>query len=231
MMIDLDTLSRVPLMGALPLAARQILADHAVIRRYKAGAVLWVAGDKLTFVAVVLDGRVRVVREARGRQHVVHSEGPGGTLGEVPLFAGGSAPATAIAATPTRCILLTRHAIEAAVAADPAVAWFFLSRLADRVRGLVDRVDRLTLESATTRLAGLLWTHLEHGDGEVVALGMTQTALAAELGTVREVVVRALRALRVAGLIAPAGRGRLRVTDRAGLRRLLAAGRDERFSR
>jgi CRP-like cAMP-binding protein len=140
-------------MGALPLAARQILAERAVIRRYKAGAVMWVAGDRLTFVAVVLDGRVRVVREARGRQHVVHSEGPGGTLGEVPLFAGGLAPATAIAATPTRCILLTRHAIEAAIAADPAVAWFFLSRLADRVRVLVDRVDRLALESATTRLA------------------------------------------------------------------------------
>jgi CRP-like cAMP-binding protein len=225
-MIDLDTLNRVPLMGALPLAAKQLLAERAVIRRYKAGAVLWVAGDRLHSLAVVLDGRVRVVREARGRQHVVHSEGPGGTLGEVPLFTGGSAPATAIAATPTRCILLTRHAIEAAITAEPAVAWFFLSRLAGRIRVLVDRVDQLTLESATTRLAGLLWTHIEQGENEIVALGMTQAALAAELGTVREVVVRALRTLRVAGLIAPAGRGRLRVTDRAGLRLLLAAGRD-----
>jgi hypothetical protein len=59
----------------------------------------------------------------------------------------------------------------------------------------------------------------------VITLGMTQTALAAELETVREVVVRALRILREAGLVEPAGRGQLRVTNRAELRLLVAAGR------
>jgi DNA-binding FadR family transcriptional regulator len=42
--------------------------------------------------------------------------------------------------------------------------------------------------------------------------------LAAELGTVREVVVRALRSLRERGLIASAGRGRIQVLDIAALR-------------
>jgi CRP/FNR family transcriptional regulator len=224
-MVDLETLSRAPVIGNLSLAARRVLATKAVLRRYSSGAALWRAGDRVTSMAIVLDGQVRVVREGRGRQHVLHSEGPGGTLGEVPLFTGGPAPATVLAVTPTRCLLLTRETIEAAIVAEPAVAWLLLSKLAERVRTLVERVDSLALDNATTRLAGLLLTEAERTASDVITLGMTQTALAEELGTVREVMVRALRALREAGLIATAGRGRLRVTNRSGLRLLVASAR------
>jgi CRP-like cAMP-binding protein len=223
-MVDLETLSRAPLVGNLSLAARRVLAATAVVRRYAAGAVLWRAGDRVKSLAIVLEGRVRVVREGRGRQHVLHTEGPGGTLGEVPLFTGGPAPATALAAAPTRCLLLTRETIEAAIVAEPAVAWLLLGTLAERVRTLVERVDRLALDSATTRLAGLVLAQAEQTASDVITLG-TQVALAEELGTVREVTVRALRALREAGLVEPAGRGRLRVTNRTGLRLLVASAR------
>jgi hypothetical protein len=96
-MVDLETLSRAPLIGDLSLDAQRVLATTAVVRRYATGAVLWRAGDRVTSLAIVLEGRVRVVREGRGRQHVLHTEGPGGTLGEVPLFTGAPAPATALA--------------------------------------------------------------------------------------------------------------------------------------
>ncbi len=190
------------------------------------GAVLWRAGARVNSMAIVLDGQVRVVREGRGRQHVLHSEGPGGTLGEVPLFTGGPAPATVLAVAPTRCLLLTRETIEAAIAAEPALAWLLLAKLAERVRTLVGRVDRLALDSATTRLADWLLAAVERTARDVITLGMTQAALAEELGTVREVMVRALRALRAAGLIESAGRGRLRVTNRIGLRLFVASARD-----
>jgi CRP-like cAMP-binding protein len=224
-MVDLETLSRSPLIGNLSLAARRVLATKAVVRRYAAGAALWRAGERLNSMAIVLDGRVRVVREGRGRQHVLHSEGPGGTLGEVPLFTGGAAPATVLAVAPTRCLLLTRETIEAAIVAEPAVAWLLLAKLAERVRTLVERVDRLALDNATTRLASLVLAEAERSTNDVITLGMTQAALAEELGTVREVTVRALRALREAGLVESAGRGRLRVINRTGLRLLIADAR------
>ncbi len=224
-MVDLETLSRAPLIGDLSLAARRVLATKAVVRHYAAGAALWSAGDRVNSMAIVLDGRVRVVREGRGRQHVLHSEGPGGTLGEVPLFSGGPAPATVLAVEPTRCLLLTRESIEAAIVVEPAVAWLLLAKLAERVRTLVERVDRLALDNATTRLAGVVLAEAERSASDVITLGMTQAALAEEIGTVREVTVRALKALREAGLVESAGRGRLRVTNRAGLRLLVASAR------
>ncbi len=145
-------------------------------------------------------------------------------MGEVPFYIGGSAPATAIAVAATRCVGLSRAAIDAAIMADPATAWVLLDRLASRVRGLVERVDRLALQSVMTRLVGLLVTKVPRtavrGEAEV-SLGMSQEALAAELGTVREVVVRALRSLRERRLIASAGRGRIQIRDIAVLRRMM----------
>jgi CRP/FNR family transcriptional regulator len=172
----------------------------------------------------VLEGRIRIVRGSGGRQLVIHSGEPGATLGEVPFFTGGRYPATAIAAEPTRCLFLPEAAVRRAIAADPALAFFFLKRLSQRIENLVERVDRLTVSSVQTRLAHfILQRHQatiatsrsrpKSGKGAVFSLGMTQSALGEELGTVREVVVRALRALRESGAIESVGDGKYRVVN------------------
>jgi CRP-like cAMP-binding protein len=191
-------------------------------RAYETGEPLFAAGAEAHGMYVVTSGRVRVVRHAGGRRHVLHEEGPGGTLGEVPLFEGGGYPATAIAAEPTTCLVVGRDAIASAMRTDPQLAWRFLSRLAARVRTLVERVDGLAARSVAQRLAALLTARRESvaGGRDSITLGGTQQEVAEELGTVREVVVRAVRALCDAGAIEPLGRGRYRVRDADRLREL-----------
>jgi GTP-sensing pleiotropic transcriptional regulator CodY len=53
---------------------------------------------------------------------------------------------------------------------------------------------------------------------------MTQSALAEELGTVREVIVRSLRSLRDIGAIESAGAGKYRVSNIALLQQLANPG-------
>jgi CRP/FNR family transcriptional regulator len=221
--IDAALLDRVPLLRGVGLRARHELAVRAVERRFAPGETLFTAGTPSRGIHVILDGRVRVLRGA-GRQHVVHTEGPGGTLGEVPLFEGGGYPATAVAAEPVRCIVLSEPAIRAAVAADPEVAWVFLRRLAARVRALVDRLDTLTGRSVAARLAGLLLDRSAAAGGAPFTLGETQAAVAEELGTVREVLVRQLRGLRGAGVLSSSRRGWYAVVDENALRRAAAEG-------
>ena len=196
-------------------AGRRELEARAVVRRYPAGAVLFTQGTPARGLFVITEGRVRVLRGARGRAHVVHVEGPGGTLGEVPLFDGGGYPATAIAQEDTRCIVYTPAAISAAMAADPTVAWAIARSLAGRVRNLVERLDRLAVQGVTTRLAAYL-LELPVSNGSI-GLGQTQQELAEDLGTVREVVARSLRSLKRRGLLASAGRGRFRIINRKAL--------------
>ena len=155
-MINADVLATLPLTRPLSPATRRTLARHAELCEYGPGTILWTAGEQIDFLAVVLDGRVRIARKGMGQQDVVHTEGPGGTLGEVPLFATSPTPVTAIAVETTRCLIITRHALESAIAVDQQVVWILLRRMADRVRLLVDRLDHLALHSATTRFAPLL---------------------------------------------------------------------------
>jgi CRP/FNR family transcriptional regulator len=220
-MVDPESLRKLPLFASLPPAAAAGLAARAVERRFAPGAVLYTAGSTPAGLLVILEGRVRVVRGRGGRQHLVHEEGPGGALGEVPVFSGGAYPATAIAAEPTRCVLLSTAALQATVRDHPDVAFLFLRRLAERTRLLVDRVDGLAGRDVAGRLARLMLERQRtDGASAGITLGRTQAEVAEALGTVREVVVRALRQLRDDGLIEAAGRGRYRIRDAKALTRL-----------
>ncbi|HXL87245.1 MAG TPA: Crp/Fnr family transcriptional regulator [Gemmatimonadaceae bacterium] len=226
-----DGETRNQLLDSLTPRGRETLLKQSVEKRFSTGEILWSAGDQSQGITLVLEGRVRVVRGRGGRQLVIHSGEPGATLGEVPFFTGGVYPATAIAAEPTRCLLLTHAAVTRAMEADPGLAFFFLKRLSSRVHNLVERVDQLTVSSVQTRLARFIVHRHEtsatnrrsrSGRGERVtfSLGMTQSALAEELGTVREVVVRSLRGLRQLGAIESAGDGKYRISNRPILEQL-----------
>ncbi len=222
-MIDMETLDRTNLFDGINDAARRELATRSTLRHFTKDEVLWTAGSEPRGLFVILEGSVRVVRETAGRHSVIHTEGPNGTLGEVPLFEGNTLPATAIASEATECVCITAAALDAAIQADSGVARIFLGRLAKRVRGLVDRVERLSAHSVRRRLAAFLLERDQlsgGGDGGgsgAFSLGRSQAAVAEELGTVREVLVRSLRELRESGLIDSAGRGRWSVADRDAL--------------
>jgi CRP-like cAMP-binding protein len=200
-----------------PPALVSALASRGAEIRFGPNEVVFLTGSKPRGWFIVLDGEVRVVRGSRGRQHVVHTEGVGGTLAEVPLVEGGTHPATAIATTATRCALFTRDALESAIAEHPRIAFLLSRRLAARVRHLVDRLDERSAYSVDARLVDFLITRPQPARASSISLGMTQQALAEELGTVREVVARKLRRLCQVGLLERAGAGRYRIPNRRAL--------------
>ena len=219
-MVEVAFLRELPGLRSLSAAGLRELGARGVHCRYRTRQVIFRAGDPSPGVLLIVSGRVRVIRESIDRRHVVHTEGPGGTLAEVPLFDGGALPATARAIEATGCVLFTREGILAAISRDPAVALFFLERLARRIRGLVRRLDRRSFLSVRGRLARHM---LERGggvEGEALTLGMSQQELAEELGTVREVVVRQLQVLRRLHVIQGTGPGHFVVVDRRALQRL-----------
>ena len=208
-----------PLFAGLNAAALRTLRSRSVERRFAADEVLFIAGAPSRGLFVVLEGSVRVVRTRAGRQHVIHIEGPGGTLGEVPLYVGGGYPATAVAAAATRCAVVGRETIGAMIADDPQLAWRLLERLATRVRGLVEPIDALATQDVASRLGAYLLARAEtEGTRHLTVLGGTQAEIAEELGTVREVVVRHLRLLQQAGVLRRTGRGQYEIVRLDALR-------------
>lgn len=206
-----------PLFAGLDRETRRALAGAAVIRRAPVGSTLFRAGAPARGLVLILAGTVRVIGRRQGRQHLVHEGGPGETLGEVPLFAGGGYPATAIAHSDCLYAVFPPDALAGVFRRDAGLAWLLLGRLACRVRDLVSRLERNTTWSVESRLAEVLLARQRAAGNGPFTLGAGQAALAEELGTVREVVVRALAGFCRAGLLARERRGWYRVRDAEAL--------------
>jgi CRP/FNR family transcriptional regulator len=206
-MISADVFSGVWLFEGISERGRRELKRRSTERRFAKNEILFREGASPNGLYIILEGGVRVVRtSALGRQHVIHTEGPGGTLGEVPIFDGAGYPATAIAAEATRCLVLSPDGIRVAFSAEPEIAWVVTRQLARRVRTLVKRLDERVTQPTIQRLAALLYERYDAVTG-IARLTMTQSEIAEELGTVREVVVRDLRKLKHQGVIRSRGRG------------------------
>ncbi|MEO5904929.1 MAG: Crp/Fnr family transcriptional regulator [Gemmatimonadaceae bacterium] len=207
-----------PLLESLTPSARTALIGRSIQKKYAAGQVLWSEGDTPAGLTLVTQGKVRIVRGVGGRQTVIHSGEAGSTLGEIPFFTKSTYPATAIASEPTTCLIITFDAFHEALRGEPSLALVLLERLSRRVQTLVDRIGRLSSQSVVARLASFIIERSSTSANATFSLGMTQGDLAEELGTVREVVVRALRDLKNSGAIAARERGRFVVADPVALR-------------
>jgi CRP/FNR family transcriptional regulator, dissimilatory nitrate respiration regulator len=221
--IPTEVLARVPLFTDVDGDVLESVAKRATDLRVGAEEVLFREGSAPLGWFIVIEGNVRVVTGVGARQHVIHTEGPGGTLGEVPLFTDSTYPATAIASEPTRCALLDRRALEDAMHESPALGIILARRLALRVAALVARLNDRSARSVRSRLIAFLLDRQTAAEKSVISLGMTQQRVAEELGTVREVLVRELQGLARAGLIAPKGGGRYEIVNGDALRVLLAS--------
>lgn len=189
-------------------------------RRAERGATLWIQDTPPRGLHVLVEGRVRAVRAHDGREAVLHRSGPGTTLGEIPLFDGGTYPATVVAETDVRLLVLDRRTLEAAMRLDVELAWLFLASLSARVRDLAGRLEARTAVGVRCRLARHLRARVAAEGDRGFGLGATQDALARDLGSVREVVARHLGALVREGVLARAGRARFDLLDARALDRI-----------
>ena len=225
----IEVLGRVPYFGSLPPAELRSLARCGALRTLGRGERVFTEGEPCDGLFVIAEGTVEVRQTAAtGREQVLHTEGPGATLGEVPLFDRGGYVASAVAPRPARVLFLPRPALLELCRRRPAVALALLETLARRVRRVAELAGDLAFREVTQRVA----RHLEAAGrsegrslapGTTVELALTQEQLAARLGTVRELVARAFAQLRRARVIAQRRR-RITILDPV---RLAALGRGE----
>lgn len=227
-MVDrVEALRRAALFAALNPTELGALAEKAVERRLSRGEVLFVAGEEARGVYVIVEGSVRAFRESlEGREQVIHTETAGTTIGEVPVFDEGLYPSTVAAEEDSILLFIDKRDVRRLCVEHPRIALAALKVLAGRLRGCAELVERLSLYEVDRRLARLLLSEAEESDesGEGVAsfdLALTQQQIAARIGTVREVVSRALARLQQNGLIRLEGR-RVTIPDFKALRSYVA---------
>lgn len=205
--------------AGLPEGALVALAAIAAPMQRVTGTLLQLEGDQAEAMYIVVRGRVKIARvSAGGREQVLNVIPPGGHFNTVPIFDGGRCPANAEALTDVLLLALPRDALLAVVERHPALALALLKEFTGRVRHLVNLVDELALHTVQGRLAGLLLEQATAAERGQPAPALTQAEMAAHVGTVREMIGRALKTFEALGLLR-LDRGVITLLDRAGLER------------
>lgn len=218
-----QTLQRVPLFSGLPERVLRRLAEVAVRREYAPGEVVILEGEPCREVYFVAEGEVRAVRTAPdGREQVLARLGPGGALNVVPPFLPRQVNhATVQAVTSAVLYAVPVPDFLRLVNECPELTRVLLEDFARRLDRLSRLVEDLSLRTVRERLARFLLEHAEGKKGAEAGAATlvrrwTQEEIAAQIGTVREVVARTLRAFADAGLLKIEGH-RIILLDREGL--------------
>lgn len=183
----------------------EIVANLAAIAtpfRYPAGSVIFLEDEPVAGLFVVQEGIVKISRVSQeGREQILHLIYPGDTFNDVAALDGGPNPATANAQTDVLVWCIQRQDLQWLAERYPALAWALIESIAQRTRHLVDLVEDLAMRSVRGRLARLLLDQAESSANDTVPRLLTQEEMAAQLGTVREMVGRTLRGLAADGII------------------------------
>src|SRR5262245_44818695 len=210
--VKIAALRRTPLVWGLSETDLQSLAEHAIERRLKRDEILFVAGDEAAGLFVIVEGSLRAYREGMdGREQVIHVEHAGATIAELPVFDDKSYPSTVAAEEDTSLLFLDKRNVKSLCLAHPEIGWAALKMMAGRLRKCAELVEALSLSEVDQRLARWLLAEARMrgertANGYDLTLVLTNQQIGARIGTVREVVSRALARLQQNGLIMVDGR-------------------------
>ncbi|HEX6939511.1 MAG TPA: Crp/Fnr family transcriptional regulator [Longimicrobiales bacterium] len=222
MTVDAATiLRRLSLFAGLSDEAVRAVAARTVSRAVRRNELLFRKGEPCRGLYVVVEGKVQVYRASPdGREQVLHVEGPGRPLAEVPVFDGGPYPASARALEDGRVLFLPIDEFQALYRSYPEIADAVIRDLGRRLRRMVALVEKVTLLDVPARVAATIVEAAEAAgafrDGGAFVVPQTQEELARGLATTREGVARALARLRKQGIIAQEG-AHIRILDAAAL--------------
>ncbi len=212
-----QALSSAPYFSHLDPSSLDALAQAAVRREYEADQVVFLEGEPCAGLYVVEDGWIKTVRVSlEGREQALRVVGPGEVFNEVGVFAGAGNPATAVALEASRVWLIHRGTVLRLLDQYPDISRSVIQHLAQRVLHLVSLAEDLSLRTVEARLARLLLERAEAGTLQRRRWA-TQAEMAARLGTVLDVLNRALHQLVDEELI-EIERHQIRILDPEGLR-------------
>ena len=192
----------------LPSEVLDELFAGAVRAKIPAGSVTHREREDAPYLELVLAGVIRVfVTAPDGRTMTIRYCRPGELLGAMSLFSTEfSEPATKQALGDAELLKMSPAKVRDVAERDMRVARVFLTELSERARNFAYEISGNAFSTVRQRVArqllDLASTRPFEGrrDGEL-AVQVTQQDLAAAAGTVREVVVRALRQLREGGVV------------------------------
>jgi len=207
-----QTLARVPIFSGLTESELLFLAQRAVPRHFSTGETVFGEGQPCAGLYVVESGHIRIFKSSPGgREQVLSIDGPGSSVAELPVFDGGSYPASVTAVDDATLLFVSKQDFQSLCLAHPEVALKVLRVVGARLRRLVGIIEELSFTTVRHRLASFLLRLAKKegkrtSEGVEIVMPVSNQELASQIGTVRELVSRNLSRLQGEGIIKIDGR-------------------------
>lgn len=192
----------------------------AFLARIPAGRDVFVEGDPVETIALLLSGVVRVYKIGEsGREITLYRFGNGESciLTANVILSRQTFPAIATVEQDAEAVLVPAAAFRDWVSRYDLWRDFTFRLLSQRLASVIATVEEVAFRRMDTRLAAFLLAQSRRE----ARITITHQQIAAELGSSREVISRLLEHLEADGLIRR-GRGAVEVIDRAALESLAA---------
>jgi CRP/FNR family transcriptional regulator len=196
-----EQLASVPYFEGLSEGLLVEIASAMTERVYESDEVVFFEGESGQSLRVIKEGYLKAIKYSlEGREQILQMLGPGEVFGAIAVFCSDKSPATVIALEQTILYSIDQETMRRLLADYTELASRVIENLASRVLSLVKLVEDLSLRTVEGRLAHLLVEQSQEG---VVRRRQwtTQAEMAARLGTVPDVLNRALRKFVEEGLI------------------------------
>jgi len=206
----------------LPDSERQLVANAMRSVALPSGATVFSPGALCAGWILVEEGSVRVFMTSdTGREILLYRVGPGEScvLTTACLFGEDPYAATGVTEVATRAVLIPAATVFRMIDKSVSFRKMVFRGFGHRITDILQTMEDAVFHPLDARLAALLLERIG-ADGTVTA---TQAELAAELGSVREVVTRKLGKLSDAGIL-ERQRGAIRVMKPEALRRIRKSG-------
>ncbi|MBI5839921.1 MAG: Crp/Fnr family transcriptional regulator [Chloroflexi bacterium] len=189
----------------LPDEIQQAVAAAATHRHFDAGQVIYVEGEPAESIYILESGWVKATRMTReGREQAMMFLRPVEVFGDIAVFTGTTYPGTVVALEDVDVWVIPAQTVLDLIQRQPAFATAVIRHLGERVLHYISLVEDLSLRSVESRLAHTLLLHAELRDGKLIVPRRDWTTfdeMAVRLGTVRDVLSRALKTLEAENLL------------------------------
>ncbi|MGQ0650021.1 MAG: Crp/Fnr family transcriptional regulator [Gemmatimonadaceae bacterium] len=133
-----DALESTPWSNRLSWRDEQGIGEYLRSYRLEPGTVLFREGDRDAFVAIVVSGALDISKEdSESQSHVVARLGRGKMVGQMSLIDGAARSATAVAATATELLVMTKDEFDRMCQAQPELALKYALMIAEAIAQLL----------------------------------------------------------------------------------------------
>lgn len=213
-------LSQLALFNALGAETQTAILAAATLQHFQAGQVIYLEGEPANYVYILERGWVKSTRmTSEGREQGLLFLQPVEIFGDIAVFLGTTYPGTTTTLEDVDVWVLPSEKLLSLVEQYPDLALAVIRKLSERVLHYIGLVEDLSLRSVEARLAHTLLSNTELQNGHLIVPRREWTTfdeMAIRLGTVRDVLSRAIKTLESKGYI-KVEKQRILILDAKGL--------------